>query len=123
MFNEERDANDDHPYFGDDIRKKIKSTQQRMREAAVRDFVEGCYMAYGMLHVRGGDAIEEGEPDAIKMAINRMMALFLHNEEYERCAFIKSFVEKHIPDFEIQPDWKVIEDMEEVKSLSNGTKS
>jgi hypothetical protein len=121
MFDEERE--DDHPYFGDDIRKKIKTTQQRMREAAVRDFVEGCYMAYEMLFTKGEQAIGDGEPDAIKMAINRMMALFLHTEEYERCAFIKSFVEKHIPDFEIQPDWKVIEDMEEVKSLSNGTKS
>jgi hypothetical protein len=121
MFDEERD--EDHPYFGDDIRKKIKSTQQRMREAAVKEFVEGCYMAYGVLHVRGIDALREGDPESIKMAINRMMALFLHKEEYERCAFIKSFVEKHISEFEIEPDWKVIEDMEEVKSISNGTKS
>jgi hypothetical protein len=121
MFDDER--SDDHPYFGDDIRKKIKTTQQRMREVAVREFVDGCYAVYSMLHVRGVEALEDGDPDAIEMAINRMMALFLHREEYERCAFIKSFVEKHIPDFEIQPDWRVIEDMEEVKSLSNGTKS
>ncbi len=121
MFDDER--SDDHPYFGDDIRKKIKTTQQRMREAAVREFVDGCYMAYSVLHVRGVEALEDGDPDAIKMAINRMMALFLHREEYERCSFVKFFVEKHIPDFVIEPDWKVIEDMEEVKSLSNGTKS
>ena len=122
MYNNERE-DDDHQYFGDEIRKKIKSTQQRMREAAVREFIEGCYMAYGVLHVRGAEALAEGEPEAIQMAINRMMALFLHEEQYERCAFIKSFVEKHIPDFEIQPDWKVIEDMEEVKGNANGNKS
>jgi hypothetical protein len=33
-----------------------------------------------------------------------MMALFVMNEEYERCQFIKSFVDKHMPGFEIIPD-------------------
>jgi hypothetical protein len=120
MFNEERD--DDHPYFGDDIRGKIKTTKQRMREAAVEQFIEGCYMAYGIMHVRGEDALREGDPESIEMAINRMMALFLHREQYERCSFIKSFVKNHIPDFVIEPDWQVIKDMEEVKIISNGGK-
>ena len=115
MFdNEKEDPNE--------IRRKIKTTQQRMREAAVRDFVDGCYAAYEVLEERGAEALETGEPDAIKMALNRMMALFLHKEEYEKCAFLKAFVDSHMEGHSIQPDWAVIEDMELVKS-SNGTKS
>lgn len=114
MFNKEEDNNE--------IRKKIKTTQQRMREAAVRDFVDGCYAAYEVLEERGVEALETGDPDAIKMALNRMMALFLHKEEYERCAFLKAFVETHMEGHSIQPDWEVIRDMESVNS-TNGTKS
>lgn len=105
-----------------EIRRKIKTTQQRMREAAVRDFVDGCYTAYEVLEERGAEALETGEPDAIKMALNRMMALFLHKEEYEKCAFLKTFVEQNIEGHTIQPDWSVIEDMESVKE-NDGTKS
>jgi hypothetical protein len=32
------------------------------------------------------------------------MALFVINEEYERCQFLKSFADKHMPGFEISPD-------------------
>ena len=51
-----------------------------------------------------------------------MMALFLHKEEYERCAFLKAFVESNMEGHSIQPDWGVIEDMELVK-ITNGTKT
>jgi len=114
MFDKEEDNNE--------IQRKIKTTQQRMREAAVRDFIDGCYAAYEVLEERGVEALETGDPDAIKMALNRMMALFLHKEEYERCAFLKGFVETHMEGHVIQPDWEVIRDMESVKE-TNGTKS
>lgn len=114
MFDKEEDNNE--------IQRKIKTTQQRMREAAVRDFIDGCYAAYEVLEERGVEALETGDPDAIKMALNRMMALFLHKEEYERCAFLKVFVETHMEGHVIQPDWEVIRDMESVKE-TNGTKS
>ena len=115
MSDNEREDNNE-------IRKKIKTTQQRMREAAVQDFIDGCYAAYEVLEERGVEALESGEPDAIKMALNRMMALFLHKEEYERCAFLKAFVETNMEGHTIQPDWEVIEDMELVK-ITNGTKT
>ncbi len=115
MSDNEREDNNE-------IRRKIKTTQQRMREAAVRDFVDGCYAAYEVLEERGVEALETGEPDAIKMALNRMMAFFLHKEEYERCAFLKAFVETNMVDYTIQPDWEVIQDMELVNK-TNGSKS
>lgn len=93
-----------------------------MREAAVRDFIDGCYRAYEVLETRGFEALETGDPEAIRMALNRMMAFFLHKEEYEKCAFLKAFTETHIADHTIQPDWAVIEDMESVNA-TNGTKS
>ena len=57
-----------------------------------------------MLITNGQEAINGTNPKEIQKAINRMMALFVIKEEYERCQFIKSFVDKHMPGFEITPD-------------------
>jgi 2-oxo-4-hydroxy-4-carboxy--5-ureidoimidazoline (OHCU) decarboxylase len=73
-------------------------------EMAKKEFIAGCYDAYEILATKGEEAIEGTDHKDIQKAINRMMALFVMNEEYERCQFIKSFVDKHMPGFEIIPD-------------------
>jgi hypothetical protein len=73
-------------------------------EIAKQEFIAGCYDAYEILATKGEEAIEGTDHRDIQKAINRMMALFVMNEEYERCQFIKSFVDKHMPGFEIIPD-------------------
>ena len=76
-------------------------------EMAKKEFIAGCYDAYEILATKGEEAIEGTDHKDIQKAINRMMALFVMNEEYEKCQFIKSFVDKHIPGFEIIPDISV----------------
>ena len=73
-------------------------------EMAKKEFIAGCYDAYEILATKGEEAIEGTNHGDIQKAINRMMALFVMNEEYERCQFLKSFVDKHMPGFEIAPD-------------------
>ena len=96
MFNYDED-DDDQMERANELKKKIV-------EKSKREFVKGCYDAYEMLSTKGGDAIQGTNPKEIQTAINRMMALFVIKEEYERCQFLKSFVDKHMPGFEINPD-------------------
>lgn len=95
MYDEEDD--DDQEEIANELKKKII-------ERAKKEFVAGCYDAYEMLSTKGKEAIQGTNPKEIQTAINRMMALFVINEEYERCQFLKSFVGKHMPGFEITPD-------------------
>jgi hypothetical protein len=94
MYDEE---DDDQEEIANELKKKII-------ERAKKEFVAGCYDAYEMLSTKGKEAIQGTNPKEIQTAINRMMALFVINEEYERCQFLKSFVSKHMPGFEITPD-------------------
>ena len=95
MYEEEDDD------YQEDVRNELK---KKIMEKAKKEFVAGCYDAYEMLSTKGGEAIQGTNPKEIQRAINRMMALFVIKEEYERSQFLKSFVDKHMPGFEINPD-------------------
>ena len=76
-------------------------------ERARAEFIAGCYEAYEILATKGEVAIQGTNPKEIENAINRMLALFVINEEYERCQFLKTFVDKHMPGFKLTPDSSV----------------
>lgn len=97
MYDED---DDDQEEIGNELKKQLV-------ERSKKEFVAGCYDAYEMLSTKGGEAIQGTNTKDIQTAINRMMALFVIQEEYERCQFLKSFVSKHIPGFEITPDQSV----------------
>lgn len=81
-------------------RKTTKSLQE--------NFIKGCEEGYDMLQKMGEKAILcEEELPLIKRAINRMTTLFIMREEYEKCGFLKSFCEKHLPDHKIELDEEV----------------
>ena len=88
----------------DDQIERDNELKKLVIERAKKEFVAGCYDAYELLSTKGEEAIQGTNPKEIQRAINRMMALFVINEEYERCQFLKSFVVKHMPGFEIVPD-------------------
>lgn len=77
---------------------------KEMRKHAAEEFVSGCYEAYEVLETHGKHALTEAGEEQIKRAINRMTALFILKEEYERCTFLKEFVSKYMPGFKIIPD-------------------
>ena len=77
---------------------------EEAKEESRKEFVRGCYEAYDIISTQGPAVLVEGEIPSIKNAINRMTALFLIKEEYERCMVLKRFVENHLPEFKIVPD-------------------
>ena len=71
---------------------------------AKEDFIQGCYDAYAVLVTQGRSALDEAEISSIQRAINKMTALFIVNEEFERCSFLQRFVAENMPGFKIEPD-------------------
>lgn len=88
----------------DGLEEKANEIRRMLIDKSKKEFVEGCYEAYEMLATVGPDAVKGTSKKSIQSAINRMTALFLAREEYERCQFLKSYVAKHLPGFEIEPD-------------------
>jgi hypothetical protein len=99
MFYDEDDENE--------LSEKAELLRRHMIEKSKKEFIEGCYDAYDMLVSKGKEAIEGTDPKSIGTAINRMTALFLIREEYERCEFLKKYAKEHLPGFEIKPDRSV----------------
>jgi hypothetical protein len=91
----------------DELQEKADSLRRQVIERSKREFIDGCYDAYDMLVSKGKDAVKGADPKSIGTAINRMTALFLMREEYERCEFLKKYAKKHLPGFEIKPDRSV----------------
>ena len=102
MFDDEDD--DEGFGFEDHLEQQANKVRSKIKAEAKKEFINGCYMAYDMLVSKGAEALESGDMTSICNAINRMMSLFLIREEYERCQFLKQFVDANIPNHEIVPD-------------------
>ena len=76
-------------------------------EAQKDEFIRGCYEAYDLLTSQGAKALEDGNLPSIANAINRMLAYFLIEEDYERCDFLKKFINEHMPEYQVEPDTNV----------------
>lgn len=96
MFYDEEDE--------EELQEKANLLRRQMVEKSKREFIEGCYDAYDMLVSKGKQAMEGADEKSIGTAINRMTALFLMREEYERCEFLKKYAKQHLPGFEVKPD-------------------
>ena len=97
MFYEDED-DDDMPS------EKARALRRKLIEKSKKEFRKGCYDAYDMMVDKGARVIAEGNRKEIEKAINRMTALFLLEEQYERCKFIQEFAAQHLPGFQITPD-------------------
>lgn len=85
--------------------------QRDLTTRAKKEFMEGCYQAYDILVKDGPDALSQAELPSIQRAINRMTAFFILQEEFEKCQFLKTFVNENIPGFEITPDESIERDL------------
>ena len=66
------------------------------REAAKAQFVVWCNEGYEML--KEGSVLEKvADKEEANLAMRRMLGLFIDNEEYEKCQFIKKSLDKHFP--------------------------
>lgn len=105
---------DNYDDFQDEIRERAMEAKAHIRQKAREEFIKGCYTAYGILERDGAKALQQGDMSSICRAINRMMSLFLVQEEYERCSFLKHYVEENIPGHKIEPDQTVVQQLQEV---------
>lgn len=108
MFDEEDDD------FQDQLDERTKSLQQQLKARARKEFIDGCYTAYEILERDGKKALDQGDLSSICRAINRMMSLFLVKEEYEKCSFLKKYVEQNIPGHTIDPDPIVAQQLSDI---------
>jgi hypothetical protein len=111
------DEDDD---LGEDINgyfeEQAREVAERTRRETLKSFIEGCYVAYDLLAKQGSKAMEGSSAESIGSAINRMTALFLKREEYERCGFLQKFVTEHMPGMELVPDPQVIKELKELEA-------
>jgi hypothetical protein len=98
----------------EDLEQRSKEIQKQLKKKARSEFIQGCYTAYDILEREGPNALEKGELPSICRAINRMMSLFLSREEYERCGFLKKYVEENIPGHKIEPDPLVVQELSDM---------
>lgn len=98
-------------YFDDDEEEFFEEEsiilEERMEERKREDFIKNCNEAYQSIEDDPETIIgEEGSPTEIKSlinALNRMCALFIIQEEYEKCSFLKKFMENKIPEGKFEP--------------------
>jgi hypothetical protein len=111
---------EDDDDLGEDINgyleEQAREVAERTRRETLRNFIDGCYVAYDMLTKEGSKAMEGSTEESIGSAINRMTALFLEREEYERCGFLQKFVKEHMPGREVIPDPNVIKELKELQA-------
>ena len=104
----------DEEDYQEEMEERTKSLQQQLKARARKEFIDGCYTAYEILERDGKKALDQGDLNSICRAINRMMSLFLIKEEYERCSFLKNYVEQNIPGHTIDPDPVVVQQLSDI---------
>jgi len=92
---------------GREYEETARNFERQELEAQKKEFIKGCYDAYDLLTSQGAKALDDGNLPNIANAINRMLAYFLLEEDYERCNFLKRFINEHMPDFKVEPDINV----------------
>jgi hypothetical protein len=109
----------DEEEYNDDYNEIPEEYLQEFEELAIKknlvNFIDGCYEAYDLLLTQGKGALESGSEESIASAINRMTALFLRKEEYERCSFLKNFVEENMPNRKVEPDKAVLNELKNLE--------
>jgi len=89
----------------------LSELQEQLTAKAQKEFIDGCYEAYNLLATQGKDALKGAEITSIQRAINRMTTFFILQEDYERCGFLKKFVNENMPGFKITPDEEIKKDL------------
>jgi hypothetical protein len=112
MFDDE-DEDEDSLDVNSYLRKQEEIIQRENKNRNVKDFIAGCYEAYELLVTDGSGTLEASTPEAIGEAVNRMTTLFLRGEEYERCNFLKNYIQKYIPNHKIEIVQAVNDDLNE----------
>jgi hypothetical protein len=100
MRNYYEDSEDD---FGDEFEDELTIMKMKAEKETIviNEFIKNCNDAYSAI-VKNPDSVISGdktkeEKDKLILALNRISALFIIREEYEKCEALKNFVNDKIP--------------------------
>jgi hypothetical protein len=99
------DDEDDEDFLDEELTMKAMKAEKEEREKV--DFIKNCNDAYLAIKADPDSIISTETTEARKEnlinAVNRMAALFILQEEYEKCKDLKVFMESKIPDSQLKP--------------------
>ena len=109
-FDDEEDEDED---FDEDL--IIRETEMEKETKERKEFIKNCNDAYEAIKSDPDNIVNSENPATKKAnlvnALNRMSALFILQEEYEKCETLKRFAKDKIPEVELTPN------VEEIKKF------
>ena len=99
------DDDEDDDDFDEELIIKEMKEEKEIKER--QEFIKNCNEAYVAIQTDPDNIISKDNPATKKEnlinALNRMSALFIIQEEYEKCEVLRKFVESKIPDKKLEP--------------------
>lgn len=74
----------------------VENLKIRMREEEKKKFRNLAYKAYDMLVKEGMDSVDLKNKENAILAIRRVLGLMEQEEEFERCFFLKTFLNEKL---------------------------
>ena len=100
------DEDEDDEDFDEDLIIREMETEKEIKLR--KEFIKNCNDAYEAILFDPDNIIDDKNPATKKSnlinALNRMSALFILQEEYEKCETLKKFAESKIPEVELTPN-------------------
>jgi len=107
------DEDEDDDFLDEDL--IIREMEMEKEVKARKEFIKNCNEAYEAIKSDPDNIVNEDnsatKKENLVNALNRMSALFILQEEFEKCTALKKFVESKIPGVELTPK------IEEVKKF------
>lgn len=107
------DEDEDDDYLDEEL--IIREMEMEKESKARKEFIKNCNEAYEAIKSDPDNIVNEDnsatKKENLVNALNRMSALFILQEEFEKCSTLKKFVESKIPGVELTPK------IEEVKKF------
>jgi hypothetical protein len=107
------DDDEDDEGFDEDLIIREMKMEKESKER--KEFIQNCNDAFKAIESDPDNILDSSNPatkkDNLINALNRMSALFILQEEYEKCETLRKFIESKIPDVKLEPK------IEEVKKF------
>ena len=99
------DDDEDDDDFDEELIIREMQEEKEIKER--QEFIKNCNEAYEAIKTDPDNIVNKDNPATKKEnlinALNRMSALFIIQEEYEKCEVLRKFVESKIPDVKLEP--------------------
>ena len=107
------DDDEDDEGFDEDLIIREMKMEKEAKER--KEIIQNCNDAFKAIESDPDNILDSSNPatkkDNLINALNRMSALFILQEEYEKCETLRKFIESKIPDVKLEPK------IEEVKKF------